>query len=552
MGNPIANITYNLGDNIRNTPTVFQYEEDLTTCRVKYVKYTKEDPNFDLSFQNEDTIGWIKCIPVAQDTNETKTERYIVARPLNKGTYPLVNEIVNLHTYKYLSDSNNISKVFYFYSKPADVWSNPNHNAIPVDTDTLTDKVDLGNDFVEQSINPLQPKAGDIISQGRQGQAVKFSSDENGNPQTIIRNGQPANLNKPGWEHIFEDINNDPSSIHILSKTTNGLIPANKNLKTFKVNLNAPINAAFSTLYLLPTGSEDTPVFTESTVLLDNTPTPQNVEPINENDLIWDDAEYEVDEVIKNFLAQADWNKSEYDIKNEDTNADIVEPPPSPLPPAKGVDPQRLLDYDKNPIFIDEVDKIIKNINKYGNTLTRNDLLKVMIAESAGLNPQAVNKQPPGKVGKNGDGKVVKKSGEPDSDNLYIRAEYRATGLIQFMPTTAKSLGTSTQAIYNMTAIDQLKYVEKYIIQFSKNGQLKNYIDIYAAIFFPISLGKPDTFILQSKTQSAKEVASQNQGILKAAGKSLSQQPYITAKDVRIYFKKTKNRSFPSWYKDKP
>ena len=34
-----------------------------------------------------------------------------------------------------------------------------------------------------------------------------------------------------------------------------------------------------------------------------------------------------------------------------------------------------------------------------------------------------------------------------------------ATGLIQFLPSTAKSLGTSTTALKNMSNIDQLDYV---------------------------------------------------------------------------------------------
>lgn len=37
-----------------------------------------------------------------------------------------------------------------------------------------------------------------------------------------------------------------------------------------------------------------------------------------------------------------------------------------------------------------------------------------------------------------------------------------AIGLIQFMPSTAKGLGTSTSALKQMTAVDQLAYVEKY------------------------------------------------------------------------------------------
>jgi len=37
-----------------------------------------------------------------------------------------------------------------------------------------------------------------------------------------------------------------------------------------------------------------------------------------------------------------------------------------------------------------------------------------------------------------------------------------ATGLIQFMPSTARSLGTTTAALAQMSAADQLDYVERY------------------------------------------------------------------------------------------
>ncbi len=37
-----------------------------------------------------------------------------------------------------------------------------------------------------------------------------------------------------------------------------------------------------------------------------------------------------------------------------------------------------------------------------------------------------------------------------------------ATGLIQFMPDTALKIGTSVNALYKMSAVEQLKYVEKF------------------------------------------------------------------------------------------
>lgn len=64
-----------------------------------------------------------------------------------------------------------------------------------------------------------------------------------------------------------------------------------------------------------------------------------------------------------------------------------------------------------------------------------------------------------------------------------------ATGLIQFMPSTAKALGTSTDALARMSATDQLDYVAKF---FKKNMQTfkmgngpMSAADLYSLIFLP-------------------------------------------------------------------
>ena len=92
------------------------------------------------------------------------------------------------------------------------------------------------------------------------------------------------------------------------------------------------------------------------------------------------------------------------------------------------------------------------------------DLLAIMNSES-GLNSRAVNK--------NGG----------------------ATGLIQFMPSTAKGLGTTTEALKEMTPIQQLDYVEKFLTRAKNNSALKNKSqlsagDLYALVFLPGRAGR--------------------------------------------------------------
>lgn len=69
-----------------------------------------------------------------------------------------------------------------------------------------------------------------------------------------------------------------------------------------------------------------------------------------------------------------------------------------------------------------------------------------------------------------------------------------ATGLIQFIPSTAAGLGTSTAALANMTEIQQLDYVEKHFQPYK--SRIRDLGDTYMAVFMPVGVGKPDSFVL--------------------------------------------------------
>lgn len=105
--------------------------------------------------------------------------------------------------------------------------------------------------------------------------------------------------------------------------------------------------------------------------------------------------------------------------------------------------------------FCAKLEQVAKNIN-----CDPADLLGMMQSES-GINPKAYNK--------NGG----------------------ATGLIQFMPSTARSLGTSTEALMNMSAVDQLDYVEKYFSNWTGgSGQKLTAGDLYTLCFLPAYLDR--------------------------------------------------------------
>lgn len=83
-----------------------------------------------------------------------------------------------------------------------------------------------------------------------------------------------------------------------------------------------------------------------------------------------------------------------------------------------------------------------------------------------------------------------------------------ATGLIQFMPATAKRLGTTTDEIAAMTAVEQLDLVSRYFAAFK--GKLRSVSDHYMAVLWPAAVGKPEGYALFSAPSKAYE---QNAGL---------------------------------------
>jgi murein DD-endopeptidase MepM/ murein hydrolase activator NlpD len=68
-----------------------------------------------------------------------------------------------------------------------------------------------------------------------------------------------------------------------------------------------------------------------------------------------------------------------------------------------------------------------------------------------------------------------------------------ATGLIQFMPTTARELGTSTDALSRMSAFDQLQYVERYFNNRSDPGDLNTLEGVYTTVLYGSPRPDPDS-----------------------------------------------------------
>ena len=203
-----------------------------------------------------------------------------IAKPFYPQTsaYPLVNELVLLFKLPNNNIGINTSEESYYYINMISLWNHPHHNAYPnpVTSTTLPDSqqkdyqqteagsvrrvtdesTEIGLNspinlsqatFIERTnIHPLLPFAGDVMYQGRWGNSIRFGSTakpfnipdiinplglatgqdalndwsevgENGDPITIIRNGQPSGSSDEGWVPITEKVNEDLSSIYCTS-----------------------------------------------------------------------------------------------------------------------------------------------------------------------------------------------------------------------------------------------------------------------------------------------------------------------------------------------
>jgi len=117
--------------------------------------------------------------------------------------------------------------------------------------------------------------------------------------------------------------------------------------------------------------------------------------------------------------------------------------------------------------------------------------------------------------------------------SIYNKAGSGAVGLIQFMPNTARDLGTTTAELAQMDAVQQLDYVYKYFKKVGVgNGTLG---DLYMAVFMPKFVGYPnDTVLGQDGADGfAGRVYAQNSGLDK------NRDGAITVGDVKNSIQRT-------------
>lgn len=131
----------------------------------------------------------------------------------------------------------------------------------------------------------------------------------------------------------------------------------------------------------------------------------------------------------------------------------------------------------QDPDFKKKVDKVAAALG-----ISSNNLMAIMKQES-GVNPQARNRTS------------------------------RATGLIQFMPDTARMLGTTIDELYQMDGVQQLDYVYKY---FKMTGVGDGSLgELYTAVFMPKYVGYPKDTVLGQRGAPgfSGKVYAQNSGL---------------------------------------
>ncbi|QBR00808.1 lytic transglycosylase [Paraburkholderia pallida] len=122
----------------------------------------------------------------------------------------------------------------------------------------------------------------------------------------------------------------------------------------------------------------------------------------------------------------------------------------------------------------------------WGKKVSRQFKQKViLISQDLGLNPSYLMSA------------MAFETGESFRPDIRNAAGSGATGLIQFMPSTAANLGTTTAQLAHMTDVEQLDYVKKYFLP--KQGKLHTLEDVYCMIFYPKAIGTQNDYIIARK-----------------------------------------------------
>lgn len=248
----VANTLSQLDDNNNNIPIVARVTDVCLNSNSELFNESGWSSIGTISFQN------LGSQSPTYTQNKTAESTALPLIPQYKN-YPLVNEFVIV--FKGAGTDNpqtsNISKYFYL---PLNIWNSQHFNGYPAPftpspesqnseysqveignsqvSETTTQQLNVngksGGNFVEKgNVHPILPFAGDNIIEGRNGNSIRLGStstskgeiqnnwsegSSEGDPITILKNGQPSSISPEGYIPITEDINTDPASVYLTSK----------------------------------------------------------------------------------------------------------------------------------------------------------------------------------------------------------------------------------------------------------------------------------------------------------------------------------------------
>ena len=154
------------------------------------------------------------------------------------------------------------------------------------------------------------------------------------------------------------------------------------------------------------------------------------------------------------------------------------DPTPDPSPDPGGGETGSVSIIHASKVSVDFARKVIQVSNRLG--INPNNLMAAMHFETAGT----------------------------FSPSIRNAAGSGATGLIQFMPATARGLGTSTTALAQMSAVEQLDWVERYFAPY--RGRMSTLEDLYMAILWPRAIGEPNSYV---RWRSGTRTYNMNSGL---------------------------------------
>ena len=228
-------------------------------------------------------IGAIRFESLNKGSNKKEFPQGNIAYPfdINFKKIPLIGEIVYILSGPspetlLEGDSN---KTQFYYLNPISPWNSNHLNLLPspssgnskstdtVDTNSVTSGIENntetqieqptpGKTFEEKDdVRNLFPNEGDTIIEGRFGNSLRFGSTarqpqdkksiespwstegQNGQPITILRNGQTqTDLPFNNWFPIYEDVQNDDSSIYMTSGQTIPVRLGSTNFASFGID----------------------------------------------------------------------------------------------------------------------------------------------------------------------------------------------------------------------------------------------------------------------------------------------------------------------------